>query len=166
MPDITRGILFFGLAIAGWIVSKYSREFARITMRAAPLIAGVFTCCLALTGFFRTVGLNAETHRWTGHALVIFLWLYFPFAIGILLRGHGLTLSSALQILVFLAILALGLLCAISGYLPEDSDRLNEESYRRFEILHEYVLPGIFIALLVESWWFFRPRRPAAQLNT
>jgi hypothetical protein len=134
MPDITRGILFLGLAIAGWMVSKHSGEFARISMRAAPMIAGVFTCCLALTGFFRTVGLNAETHRWTGHALVIYLWLYVPFAI---------------------------------GYLgPTSSDPLSEESYRRFEILHEYFLPGIFFALLVESWWFFRPRRPAAQPNT
>lgn len=167
MPDLARGFVFLGLAIAGWMASKHCGRFARITIRVAPLIAAVFTCCLALTGFFRTVGSNAETHRWTGHALVIFLWLYVPFAIGILLYVHGRTSIAAVQSIVFLAILSLGLLCAITGYLPQTGlEPLSEETYLRFEILHKYALPSIFFALLVESWWFFRPRRPSAQPNT
>jgi hypothetical protein len=163
---VTRGLVFLGLIVAGWLVSKYRSELARKTVRILPIIAGVLVGSLVLTGYLRmmgmpTMGLNAETHRWTGHAIVIFLWLSMPFGGGVLLQKcfRRRTLIAVLQLVVLLIIPAIGLLASITGYLgPTYSPPVSEETHKRFEILHEYFLPGILVALLVEWWWFFRPQ--------
>ncbi|WP_254509642.1 hypothetical protein [Anatilimnocola floriformis] len=165
MPDAIRGLLFFGVAAVGWVFAHHSSELARKMARILPIVAGAGVCWLLLTGLVRNLVPHVDLHRWSGHAIVIFLWLAVPFAAGVVLERNWRRPSSMviLHFLALLAVLAIGLITAISGYLgPSNSAAdgvaaMAEETAKRFDTLHKCVLPGVFSVLLVQWWRIFRP---------
>jgi hypothetical protein len=116
--------------------------------------------CLVLTGLLRTTLQPVELHRWSGHGLVIFLWLGVPFASGVMWERYFRwpALSAILQFVALLAVLAIGLLAAVTGYLGPTFHPISEEAGIRFAVLHKLFLPGILSALLLQWWWYFRPK--------
>ena len=165
MSDTLRWLLLPVIIGLGWVASRTHEARARKAARCLALIAGALLVLLGISGLLRGGGLLADIHRWTGHAVVIVLWLGVPFAIGVTLQ-QDLTrrpVAAVVQVLALLLGLAIALAASMTGYLgPTNSapvdPAIDQETYNRFRVLHFVVLPGLCAALMVQWWWYFRAR--------
>jgi hypothetical protein len=153
-------LLFFGIIAVAWYVAAMWGELARKIARLLPIAPGIVFGILIVSGWGRALGAAGDAHRWVGHAFVIVLWLCVPFAIGALLRLYfrSRPVVAIVQLVTLLLVLCIGLLASFTGYLgPSHIDAIAQETHNRFVILHLYFLPALFLVLLIEWWWFFRP---------
>jgi hypothetical protein len=160
MVVMVHWLLLAGFIVAAWFISKRHREAAGKIGRLLPVAAGIVLLSSAITGWLRADGVLTNIHRWTGHALVVIIWLGVPFAIGVLLQQHVRCRSTTAvcQLFAFLVVLGSVSLAGFTGYLgPSHLDSIGEETRNRFNILHPFFLPGLIFALLFEWWWFFSP---------
>lgn len=141
--------------------------FARInSQRSTPTVFASFAiaACMVITGYYHSAQSVARGHLWTGHALLIAVWLFVPFVIGIVLQQSGRRWSAAtiLQCLSLLLLLGMTLLASLSGYLgPTHQQQPGEESYNQFAVLHYYASPRAIGIMLIGWFWLLRARRLA-----
>lgn len=124
----------------------------------AALLLG-FLLLLLVTGLPHASDLLAYVHRWTGHVLVILLWICVPFAVLALAIGKlwRFPLTTIGQGFVLLLAIPVMLLASFTGYLGPSYDPLmNEETRIRFLVLHCFILPALLTCLLVAWFFIFR----------
>ena len=163
-------LLFFPLiAVVACFLSSRKGESARKAVRVLSIIAAAVFLIIAATGVARSQSTASRLHEWSGHALVIAVWLFVPFSVGIGLqrnirRRPGLAIA---QTTVLLSLLALVSLASLTGYLgPSHFEDVSVETRNRFAVLHPFVLPSLVAALLTAWYWLFRPHPPRATEQT
>jgi len=127
----------------------------------SPFLAAMVVCIL-VTGCFHSDNSAARIHWWAGHLLVVAVWLFVPFAIGVVLQQliHQRPVAAIIQCFGLLLFLGLALVASATGYLgPSHQPQLYEESRNRFVVLHCYVLPGTICAALIGWFQFLGPRK-------
>jgi amino acid transporter len=140
-----------------WLASRRDHDQARKLARALVILPALILLALVVSGSLPPDPAAADFHRWSGHALVIAMWLCVAFAVGVVLqsqiRTHPAVAIAHSLLLVFA--LAVTLLASFTGYI--DTSQAAEETKNRFIILHFYALP-IAIAVLLCLWpTLFRP---------
>jgi hypothetical protein len=140
-------------ALLGWFVSKRHPEPVRKVARGVAIVPATILLVLMASSWLLPNLTAAGVHRWSGHVLVIVMWLAVPFVTGVgLHRQHGLKVGVAAILLLPLFV---SLLASFTGYL--DLANAGEATKHRFVVLHIYVLP-ITVAALLAAWCFiFRP---------
>jgi cytochrome bd-type quinol oxidase subunit 2 len=159
MAENVRLFLFPAIVVTAWLVSRHRDELARKCARLAAAIVAILLVCIAISGWIQPRELAMATHRWTGHLLVVAVWLFVPFAIGVSLQQHlkHRPVTAIVHMIAVLALLGATLLASFTGYLgPAHVDPLFEETNTRFQVLHLVGLPAIVAILIACSFWYFR----------
>ena len=153
MLDFLRFLLFPAIVVIAWQLALRWPATARRIAWLLAAATGIFLLTLAVTGLVRPAGVTADIHKWTGHGLVIFIWLAVPFTIGVVLRSVGQRRSGiAVKILALLALFGIALLASMTGYLGPSHGTGDLETLHRFNVLHQLVLPGLAAGLTL--YWF------------
>lgn len=150
------------LFVGGWLLSRAKPVFAR-QLSCIQLYAALATILVLLvTGVMRNDGRWGEAHRWTGHSLLIGMWLSGPLIIaGILQREwRQRPLVAIGNAVVWGALILLIFSATVTGYLgpsyqlwddPNVAEQLREATNNRFRVLHLYILPATIIVLMLWS---------------
>jgi hypothetical protein len=152
------------LAIAAALSALRWPGIMRRVSRGLAVATGIALSFIIATGWIHRPGLMNEMHRWSCHGLLIVAWSAIPIAIGItsaLLRGHP--LARFARPLGFLSLLGVLFLASTTGYLGPSSGPYDAMTLRRFQWLHEWIMPSLAIALV--TWWF-RSLKPARKAET
>ena len=131
-----------------------------IARRMAALLIGCLLLLL-VTGLPHGSDLLAYVHRWTGHVLLILLWICIPFAVVALsiAKLWRFPLTTFGQGIVLLLVIPVMLTTSFTGYLgPSYDASMNEETRVRFLVLHCFILPTLLTSLLVAWFFIFRSR--------
>ncbi len=163
-------VLFPVIAVVAWFLSSRHGESVRKAVRVLSIIAATAFLVIASTGLARSQPTASSVHKWSGHALVIAVWLFVPFSIGVGLqrnirRRPGFAIA---QTMMLLSLLAFVLLASFTGYLaPSHVEDVSEETRNRFTAIHLFALPSLVATLLTGWYWLFRPHtaRAAEQTN-
>jgi len=161
MNEILRLLSFPITVVIAWLVSRRHPEVARRVARCLSIFAAMIFLVIVASGWMRSEAVTSSVHKWSGHALVIAIWLSVPFSAGVVLQ-RKLRLRPAIaiaQIVVLLLLLGLVLLASMTGYLaPSQIEDIEQETKNRFNVLHLFALPFLIATLLCAWCWLFRPR--------
>lgn len=169
MNEVLRLLSFPAVALIGWLVSCRNSELARKSGRALPVVlVGIFLG-VAISGWMARGPAVSSVHKWTGHGLVIAVWLFVPFSAGVALQRHipPRPRIAITQLIVVLLLLGAVLLSAFTGYLaPSDTEDVARETRHRFIVLHLFALPSLIAILLCIWHWLPGPRAHYAAEQT
>lgn len=150
--------LFFNLAILalGFLLSRRHRSLADAITCGLGFFCLAIAIVIALSGILHGPPFMKSLHRWGGHGLVIALWCFWIFALGVSgeqtkSRGAGILLA---RITVITLALLLGLLASFTGYLgPAHDPEIGRDmdTYNRFIVLHMFIVPTL-LAILLGLW--------------
>src|SRR5262245_54290912 len=138
MAELVRLLLFPALVVVAWLWSRQSPVFTRNLARQLSYTLAAIVAFIVVTGLYHSEKSAARIHLWVGHAFTSVVWLFVPFAIGIVFQQAIRPRSVAAIVKCFNLLLFLGitLLAAITGYLgPTHQQDIGEESYNRFVVL-------------------------------
>gem|GEM_PF-6118476 len=121
-----------------------------------PVFSDALLVVLAISAMVEDL---SEVHRWTAHYYLIYLWLAVPIASAILLyqKVFDRPLAAFSQCVVLGSLIAIALLAGFTGYLPAQINDLSSETYRRFVLLHGFILPGLLVFGQCLWLWFAWP---------
>jgi hypothetical protein len=132
-----------------------------VMARTLALTLTVVLCISLLSSLGNPAGAAGQVHRWTGHLLVILVWVSVPFALVVLLiykLGRH-PFAAIGQSLFLLLSLPIALIASFTGYLgPIRSAEIGEQASNRFYVLHMCILPSVLAVLFIG--WFFIFRTP------
>jgi quinol-cytochrome oxidoreductase complex cytochrome b subunit len=146
-----RWLLFPALIAIGWASSRRQPSVSRIVARCSALVIGIALGLITISGLLQSIMELAGLHKWSGHGLLILIWLSVPFSIGVLLQQRSMqyparTIGYSLAMLLALVAAFLG---SITGYLgPSGNREIGEKARNRFIVLHCFVLPAVLAALI------------------
>jgi quinol-cytochrome oxidoreductase complex cytochrome b subunit len=184
MPEIARWLLVAGVVVAGVMLQRHRPEFARRLARACSLLLFASFACVLWTGAHEPGSPTSESHRWTGHAMVIVAWMAVWFAVAVVLgREYAASPLKALtKSALLLLTLALVLLASFTGYLipwdqmafeagadaPDDlrARVVSSATLHRFVALHMIVIPALTAFSLAAWCYLFRPVRHCSSQAT
>lgn len=135
----------------------------RTVSRCLAVASSIALLGIMATGWLHRPGLIAQTHRWLPHALIILDFNAIPLAIGVTSvypRGHP--LAAVARALGLLALLGIILLASFTGYLGPSNGGIDPMTFRRFQVLHYWVLPSVAIVLVI---WWYRSSRPGRKTS-
>jgi hypothetical protein len=161
------------LIALGWTASRAWPSQTRAICRYLPIATALLLGALAISGIWRLSGNVGDFHRWTGHLLVLLMWLCVPFSLGCLWhqKARSRPILTLCQSVSLLLCMLMTLSASMTGYLDKDPvpyPEIAEETHNRFVALHFFIQP-IFITSMLVVWniAFWSPRNvvPAPTSN-